>query len=75
MRAVFVLLTAYAVLNELADLVSHVRELVMSSDEFHRSRNTRVTMKRVIVMTAYDFFFQFFWYFCWRVLFPMNAHY
>jgi hypothetical protein len=56
-RAVFVLLTAYAILNELADLVSHVWELVVSLDKFHRPRNTRVSMQRVVVITANDFFF------------------
>ena len=56
MRAVLVLLTAYAILDELADLVSHVRELVMSLDKFHRSRDARVSMKRVIVITAYNVF-------------------
>jgi hypothetical protein len=55
-RAVFILLTAYAVLNKLANLVAHVQELVVSSNEFHRSRNPRVSMQRVIVITADDFF-------------------
>jgi hypothetical protein len=61
-RAVFVLLTAYAILNKLADLVLHVQELVVSLNEFHCSRNTRVSMQQVVVVTANDVFFQFLWY-------------
>jgi hypothetical protein len=56
-RAVFVLLTAYAILDELADLIAHVQELVMSLDEFYCLRDAWVSVKRVIVIMAYDFFF------------------
>ena len=58
-RAVFVLLTAYALFNELADLVFYVRELVMSLNEFHSSCNAWVSVQRVIIMTANYFLFQF----------------
>ena len=34
-RAVLVLLTAYVLLDELADLVFYVRELVISLNEFY----------------------------------------
>jgi hypothetical protein len=53
--AVFVLLTAYAFLDELSDFVLHFQELVVALDEFYCSCNTRVSVKRVIVMTAYNF--------------------
>ena len=59
MRAVFVLLTAYTILNKLADLILHVQELVVSLNKFHGSCNTWVPMQQVVVMTADDFFFQF----------------
>ena len=42
--AVFVLLAAYAILDELADFVAHVRKLVVSLDEFHCSCDARVSM-------------------------------
>jgi hypothetical protein len=35
----------------------HVWELVMSLDKFYGSRNTRMSMQQVVVMTANDFFF------------------
>jgi hypothetical protein len=54
--AVFVLLTAYAFLDEFSNLVFYIWELVVLLDEFYCSRNTRVSMKWVIVVTAYDFF-------------------
>ena len=57
MRAVFVLLTAYAILNKLADFVAHVRELVMSLNEFYCSCDARVSVQRVIVVTADDLLF------------------
>ena len=38
-RAVLILLTAYALLNKLADLVFYVRELVMLLNEFYSSCN------------------------------------
>jgi hypothetical protein len=56
-RAVFILLTAYAILNKLADLVLHVQELVVSLNEFYYSCNTRVSMQQVVVVTANDVFF------------------
>jgi hypothetical protein len=56
-RAVFVLLTAYVVLNKLANLVLHVQELVVSLDKFYCSCNTRMSMQQVIVITANNFFF------------------
>jgi hypothetical protein len=55
--AVFVLLIAYAILDKLADLVLYVWELVVSFNEFYCSCNTRVSMQRVVVITADDFFF------------------
>ena len=58
-RAVFVLLTAYALFNELADLVFYVRELVMSLNEFHGPCNAWVSVQRVIVITADYLLFQF----------------
>ena len=58
-RAVLILLTAYALLNKLADLVFYVRELVMSLNEFHGSCNAWVSVQRVIMMTADYLLFQF----------------
>jgi hypothetical protein len=60
MRAVFVLLTAYALLDELADFVFYVRELVMLLNEFYGSCNAWVSVQRVIVMTANYLLFQLF---------------
>ena len=57
MRAVFVLLTAYAILDKLANLVAHVQELVMSLDKFHCSGDARVSVQRVIMVTADDLLF------------------
>ncbi len=55
----FVLLTADAFLDKLADLVFHVRELVMSFNEFYGPCNAWVSVQWVVVMTAYDLLFQF----------------
>ena len=57
MRAVFVLLTAYAVLNKLANLIAHVQELVISLNKFYCLCNTRVSVQQVIVIAANNFFF------------------
>jgi hypothetical protein len=59
-RAVFVLLTAYALLDKLADLVFYVRELVMSLNKFHGPCDAWVSVQWVIVMTADYLLFQFF---------------
>jgi hypothetical protein len=55
--AVFVLLTAYAILDKLANLVLYVWELVVSLNKFYCSYNTRVSMQQVVVITANNFFF------------------
>jgi hypothetical protein len=56
-RAVFVLLTAYAILDKLANLILHIQELVVSFDKFYCSRNTRVSMQQIVVITANNVFF------------------
>ena len=58
-RAVLILLTAYALLNKLADLVFHVRELVILLNKFHSSCNAWVSVQRVIMITADYLLFQF----------------
>ena len=57
MRAVFVLLTAYAILNVLANFVVHIQELVVPLNKFHCPCDTRVSVERVVIMAAYNFFF------------------
>ena len=52
MRAVFVLLTAYALFDEFTDLFFYVRELVMSLNEFYGPCDAWMSVQRVIVMTA-----------------------
>jgi hypothetical protein len=56
-RAVFVLLTAYIILNKLANLVLYIWELVVSLDKFYCSCNTRVSMQQIVVIAANNVFF------------------
>jgi hypothetical protein len=68
MCAVFVLLTANTVLDESSDLVLYIWKLVVSLNKFYYSGNSRVTVKRVIVVTANYLFLQPFRY-LYRYLF------
>ena len=56
-RTVFILLTVYAILNRLANLIAHVQELVVSFNKSYCLCNTRVSMQQVVVITANNFFF------------------
>jgi hypothetical protein len=56
-RAVFVLLTAYAILNKLANLVLYIWELVVSLNKFYYSCDTRVSMQQIVVIAANNVFF------------------
>ena len=51
-RAVLILLTAYALLNKLADLVLYIQELIMSLNKFYSPCNAWVSVQQVIVITA-----------------------
>jgi hypothetical protein len=55
-RAVFVLLTAYIILNKLANLILHIKELIVSLNKFYCLYNTRVSMQQVVIITTYKLF-------------------
>jgi hypothetical protein len=72
--AVFVLLTADTILNESGDLVLYIWKLVVSLDEFYCSGDSRVTVKRVIVVAADYLFLQSFGYLCWYLFVERNLY-
>jgi hypothetical protein len=73
-RAVFVLLTANTILDKSGDLVFYIRKLVVSLDEFYCSGDSRVTVKRVVIVAADYLFLQSFGYLCWYLFIKRNLH-
>ena len=63
-RAVLVLLTVNAVLDVFSNLVLYIRELVVPLNEFYCLRDTRVSVKWIVVVTANNLVLKLVWYLC-----------
>ena len=70
-----VLLTVNAVLDIFVNLVLHIGELVVSLDEFYRPCDSGVSMKRIVVVTAYNLVLETLWYLRWYTLFLLDLYY
>ena len=73
--AVLVLLTVNAVLDIFSDLVLYIRELIVLFDKFYHLCNTRVSVKWIVVVAAYNLVLEILWYLRWYTLFLSNLYY